>query len=84
MIKSGKIDKQYYECINNFLKTGTGKCEDVVLTDLREHSFFIEIVSFIVMTNKKNKYIITVGRDHVPFLKNKLLAIDKNVQTLHI
>jgi hypothetical protein len=89
MLNNNKINKKYHKCIQNFFKTGY-ECEDVILTDMREHSFLLEIVSFIIENdiknkNKKNIYVITVGRDHVKFLHEKLANINDNIiRTLYI
>lgn len=88
MMHNNKINKRYHNCILKFFQTGS-QCEDVILTDMREHSFLLKTVSFIIENdvkhpNKKNIYAITVGRDHVNFLKEKILLLETILKNVDI
>jgi hypothetical protein len=64
MQQNDMIPKQYEKCVFDFYGTGI-KCEDTILTVLREESFLKMILEMVNgLDGNKHYVIVTVGLDH--------------------
>ena len=83
MKRKNMIDKHFEQCVIDFYKTGV-KCEDEVLTLMREKSFIKLILQKInTLDDSKHIIVITVGTDHCEPLKKILTQFNIKVKIIN-
>ena len=85
LLENNIINESNKKCVYDFYNTGY-KCENEIMTIMREKSFIKIILLFIMdlLKQSKNKVriIITVGLDHVEPLKRILGSITNNIKII--